>query len=387
MAEDYRQLYPAGQLEVLAGGASEGVAICCGGRIRWASQRLADLTGRSSPDELVGLTLCQILEDIGEGLPPPEGFGMVECGLRGDEHSRVRLTVRGLGGGLAEPEQIWLFSAQGGARAERAEWRRMRGALHEANGRVAALREQLEAETSDREDLLNIVSHELRTPLTVVGGYTRMLLSDRVGTLTDEQRCFLEECQRSCQRLNEFVDRLLCSSHERLKGHSLVVKEGSVEPIIRSVVKFLRPLLAENHISPTLECDPNLPVARFDCAGVEQVLTNLIENAIRYTDGPGEVGIEATAVQTASGAFVEVSVSDRGPGIAEAERDRLFEPYFRGKRGNRAAGLGLGLSICKRIVEAHGGSIHVSSRSGGGSRFAFTVPVVESARSGGAVNV
>ncbi|MFP8873156.1 MAG: HAMP domain-containing sensor histidine kinase, partial [Myxococcota bacterium] len=292
----------------------------------------------------------------------------------------------GLGGGLADSEQIWLFAPVRGRRIERAEWRRMRAALYEANSRVAALRQQLEAETTDREDLLNIVSHELRTPLTVLGGYTRLLLSDPVGPLTDEQRCFLEECRRSCQRLNEFVDRLLCSSRDRLQGHSLVVKEGSVEPTIRGVVKFLRPLLEENHVLPGLELDPDLPQALFDCAGVEQVLTNLIENAIRYTDGPGEVSIEATAVQTASGAAIEVSVSDRGPGIAEGERDRLFEPYFRGNRGNQAAGLGLGLSICKRIVEAHGGSIYVSNRPGGGSRFAFTVPVADTARSRGAEN-
>ena len=386
MAQDLTQLYPAGTDRALVGAAREGVAICHGEKISWASQQLADLVGFESPELLVGMTFCELLEDVGEGLPGLNGFAMVECGLRGQGHSGGRLTVRGLGSGLADQEQIWIFGLAHDQPVDRAEWRRMRVALQEANGRVAALRDQLRSETLDREDLLNIVSHELRTPLTVLGGYTRLLLSDCVGSLTSEQRCFLEESRRSCQRLNEFVDRLLCSSHDHKKGHSLDIKKRSVEPVIRSVVKFLRPLLDENEIASKVNVAPDLPETLFDVGGVEQVMTNLIANAIRYTDGAGEVSIEVTAVQTASGPFVEISVSDRGPGIVESERERLFEAYFRGNRESQAAGLGLGLSICKRIVDAHGGSIHVTNRMGGGSRFAFTLPSSDLMAAGGALN-
>ena len=387
MAQDFTQFYPTGTNRALVGVEGEGVAICHGEKISWASQKLADLTGFESPDLLVGMTFCELLEDVGEGLPGLNGCSMVECGLRGQGHSGGRLTVRGLGGGLADQEQIWIFGlAHDQPVVDWAEWRRMRAALQEANGRVAALGDQLRSETRDREDLLNIVSHELRTPLTVLGGYTRLLLSDCVGSLTSEQRCFLEESRRSCQRLNEFVDRLLCSSHDHRKGHSLDIKKGSVEPVVRSVVKFLRPLLDENEIASEVHVAPDLPEVLFDVGGVEQVMTNLIANAIRYTEGSGEVSIEGTAVQTASGPFVEISVSDRGPGISESERERLFEAYFRGSRGSPVAGLGLGLSICKRIVEAHGGSIYVTNRIGGGSRFAFTLPVSNVMAAGGAVN-
>ena len=386
MAQDFTQLYPAGSDPAFVGVVGEGVAICQGEKISWASQQLADLVGVESPDLLVGMTFCELLEDVGEGLPGRNGFSMVECGLRSEGHTGGRLTVRGLGSGLADQEQIWIFGRAQDQPVDRAEWRRMRVALQEANARVAALGDQLRSETRDREDLLNIVSHELRTPLTVLGGYTRLLLSDCVGPLTSEQRCFLEESRRSCQRLNEFVDRLLCSSHDHQKGHLLDIKKGSVEPVIRSVVKFLRPLLDENQITSQVHVAPNLPEALFDVGGVEQVMTNLIANAIRYTKGTGEVSIDGTAVQTASGPFVEISVSDRGPGIVESERERLFEAYFRGNRGSQVAGLGLGLSICKRIVEAHGGSIRVTNRMGGGSRFAFTLPVSDVVVAGGALN-
>ena len=184
MAHDLTQIYPAGSPDSLANLPDQGIAVCHGGRIRWASQGLARLFRIESAQDLIGLSFPELLEDVGEGLPG-HGSRLLECGLRGHP---VRLVARGVGEGLAKCEETWSFSPAAETSLDRLEWRRLRGALREANRRVAALRVQLEAETSDREDLLNVVSHELRTPLTVLGGYTKLLLSDCAGALSDEQR-------------------------------------------------------------------------------------------------------------------------------------------------------------------------------------------------------
>ena len=104
----------------------------------------------------------------------------------------------------------------------------------------------------------------------------------------------------------------------------------------------------------------------------------MLGNAIKYAKSGGSVLIETRLLRGGDLCFVEISVTDDGPGVACADRDRIFEPYVRGPRRREASGLGLGLAICKRIVEAHGGSISVTDPSGGGSRFAFTLPFVQS---------
>ena len=118
---------------------------------------------------------------------------------------------------------------------------------------------------------------------------------------------------------------------------------------------------------------------------VEQVLTNLIGNALKHGRAGGVIRVSSRAIEAVAAVdrrFVEVVVSDDGPGIAEQDRERIFEPYVRAGDGSRAGGLGLGLAICKRIVEAHGGTILMTDAPGGGSRFSFTLPAAASATDG-----
>jgi two-component system sensor histidine kinase KdpD len=110
---------------------------------------------------------------------------------------------------------------------------------------------------------------------------------------------------------------------------------------------------------------------------VEQVLTNLLDNALKYAGPDATVEIAARRVESAGRAMVEVAVSDDGPGVPDADRERVFQAYVRG-RGSCASGLGLGLALCRRIVEGHGGSISLGENPGGGCRFAFTLPRSES---------
>jgi signal transduction histidine kinase len=115
------------------------------------------------------------------------------------------------------------------------------------------------------------------------------------------------------------------------------------------------------------------PRARFDPPRIEQVLTNLIGNALRYAPRDSTIEIASCRATEAGRDFVEISITDAGPGVPERERRRIFEPYVQ-IEAQRAGGLGLGLAICKRIIEAHGGVIHVEARAEGGSRFVFRLP-------------
>jgi signal transduction histidine kinase len=232
-------------------------------------------------------------------------------------------------------------------------------------------RAELRREMAEREELLTMVSHELRTPVTVLTGYSRLLLSEKVGPLNDEQRRFLRECLKSCHRLNHFIGNLLESSRQVHGGLHLDLEEQPLAPVVTGVASFLAPLIEENGLTLELSLDAAAGRACFDAVRVEQVLMNLLANAIKYARRGGRVRVASCS---ADGARVEVRVEDDGPGVAPEDRERIFEPYVRAGEGRRAGGLGLGLAICKRIVEAHGGTIGVSDRPGGGSVFAFSLP-------------
>jgi two-component system sensor histidine kinase KdpD len=255
----------------------------------------------------------------------------------------------------------------------------MRRQATELQCEAAALSARLQRELDEREELLTIVSHELRTPVTVISGYNRLLLSDQVGSLNSEQRRFLEESSKSCQRLDRFIGNLLQSSRAGAGAEPLDLRRHALCELVEGVVKFLRPLLDEHELEVEVAMDPTAVEGRFDSSRIEQVLTNLLGNAIKYTQPGSAVLVESRALECQGRACVEVSVLDDGPGIAAEDRERIFDPYVRASEESRASGLGLGLAICRRIIEAHGGSIGVDDRKGGGSRFHFTLPAERSA--------
>jgi signal transduction histidine kinase len=364
----------------LADSIGEGVAICRGGRICWASQRMVELMGRSEARDLLGATVDSLLEDTGGGLADPAGTGPVNCRV-GDPHGGMRQVraTRISGPGIASEgdEEIWVITDQTRLQFVEREILETGRALHRANRDLATLRDRLREETREREQLLTVVSHELRTPVTVISGYNKLLLSNRVGRLTEEQRRFLNESTKSCQRLNRFIQNILTAASDAHGDELLQLARASVGSTIEGVIAFFRPLAEERDLRMELALDSDALWARFDVSRIEQVLTNLLGNAIKYAKTEGEVRIETRCIEAAGLRFVEVAVADNGPGIAFEDRNRIFEPYVRGTEENRGEGLGLGLAICKRIVEAHEGSITVADRPGGGSRFAFTLPAAD----------
>jgi signal transduction histidine kinase len=218
--------------------------------------------------------------------------------------------------------------------------------------------------------------------VTVIGGYSRLLLSGDAGPLTDEQRRFLLESAKSCQRLNEFIGKLIEASREKKGGEVLELGCQPLLPVIEGVIELLRPVAAERDCRLLVRVDAAAERARFDRLRVEQILTNLVSNAVQHGGPKATIEIATRGLAAGAGGrrFVEVSVTDDGPGVAPEQRERIFQPWVQANGADGRGGLGLGLAICRRLVEAHGGVISVCERPGGGCRFSFTLPAAESAR-------
>ncbi|MGH0029344.1 MAG: sensor histidine kinase [Myxococcota bacterium] len=355
-------------LRRLADALPLGVMSLRDGCVAWANRTLAALSGRG--ERILGLKLEDLLADAGRGLPHPADPAPVECRLlqAGGGHREV----------VCQPVDSVTWILEDVTHVRRLE-REMHGVSRDlltANRECEELRARLEAEEEEREELLSVVSHELRTPVTVIGGYNRLLLEEEVGPLTEEQRGFLLETRKGCERLNGFIGNLLEASRAEKGAHVLELGHGAPAGAIEAVVAMLRPLLEERDMTLSLDLDAEA-LARFDRLRLEQVLTNLLGNAIKFGRSGGHVEVTSRRIAAEGPGGrdqVEIAIADDGPGVAPADRERVFEPYVQLGDGGRGGGLGLGLAICRRLVEAHGGTIRAASRDGGGARFVFTLP-------------
>lgn len=368
-AELWRQLddCPVGLLRVHDGCVAE------------ANAALRALAGRG--DALHGLKLDDLLEDTGRGLPRDAGPAAVDCALVRPDGSRRAVAFRRA---TARPGAgtCWWVEDATARRDLEAELLRAGRELAAANRASESARAELAGERTEREELLSMVSHELRTPLCVVTGYARLLLREEVGPLGAEQRRFLEESLKACTRLDRFVANLLEAARVHKGAPVLELGRERIDLAIESVAEMFRPLFMDRQLTVHLRIAPDASVARCDKVRVEQVLTNLLGNAIRYARHGGVLEITTCALPAADPQgrpMLEISVADDGPGVAPADRTRIFEPYVQAD-GERPGGLGLGLAICRRLVEAHGGAIGVRERQGGGACFHFSLPAAEASR-------
>lgn len=363
----------------------EGVARVVAGVAIAASPRMLELCGVADLASLRDEPFAARFRARDAGAVGPRAGHATECVLvrsNGDERPVV-CRIERVGG---PDEELWVIEDVSRVRRLEQELIALSRDLHAANREVEAARDELREEHSERESLMEVVSHELRTPITIIAGYNRLLLSEEAGPLIADQKRFLEESTRGCDRLSAFVDSLLASSRER-RGVVLEVAQTSIASILEDVVGLLRPLLSEQEVGVQIDVEPADCHASCDRMRVEQVITNLLTNALRVSKPGGTVSLSARELtlggwrptedcaassETGARSEIEISVADEGPGVPERDRERIFDPYV--QAGDRAGGLGLGLAICRRIVEAHGGSIRVTDRDGGGSRFSFTLP-------------
>lgn len=242
--------------------------------------------------------------------------------------------------------------------------------VHRLHRELASLRERLSVEREDREDLLAVIAHEIRTPVTVIRGYVRLLLTGEAGVLNDDQHRFLSETERGCDKLDHFVARTLDAARTPGEIGALEVSAASLRPLAEDIAGTLSGAMRERDIVVEHAVDETHH-ARFDANAIERVLLNLVGNAVRYARST--IRISSVEIDVEGRNLVEVSVADDGPGVPEELRDRIFTPYVR-QDDTRHGGVGLGLALCRRLIEAHGGAIGVAGAEGGGSRFFFTLP-------------
>jgi histidine kinase len=228
---------------------------------------------------------------------------------------------------------------------------------------------ELEQTETRRRQLIGDVSHELRTPLTSIKGSLEGLVD---GVLSPTPDLFLQ-IQKETDRLNRLVDDLQELSRIESGAYPLQIHPADLEKLALITITRLSPEAARMAITIKYRLD-NLPAVLADEDRIVQVLTNLVANAINYTPERGEINI----LGTVSGHFVQVSVIDNGMGISADHIHRVFDRFYRVDRSRTRAnggGSGIGLTVTKSLVEAHGGRIWAESPGvGKGSKFTFTLP-------------
>lgn len=230
---------------------------------------------------------------------------------------------------------------------------------------------QVEIGSRHKSQFVANMSHELRTPLHAILGYTELVLDGIYGEIPERMKEIMERVQVNGRHLLGLINEVLDLSKMEAGQLQLEMAEYSMRDVVQAAVDALEPLAREKRLALRGEIAPHLPAGWGDERRLAQVLTNLIGNAIKFTDA-GEVSIRASMED---GSLL-VAVRDTGPGISEADQEKIFDEFHQADSSpaRRKGGTGLGLSIAKRIIELHGGSIWVESAPGAGSTFSFTLP-------------
>ncbi len=237
---------------------------------------------------------------------------------------------------------------------------------------------ELERQERIRKDFVINVSHELRTPLASIQGYTETLLDGAIQDPVHNVH-FLNIIRANAERLRNLTEDLLTLSGIEMKLRRLQPALLDINPVVEMCVESLRPLAERKNITLETERAPEGTRAFCDSEAVHQALSNLLDNAVKYTPENGHIWVSARVVQTDPKApeSVEVAVRDTGLGIPEEDLPRLFERFYRvdKARSRQLGGTGLGLAIVKHLARAMGGDVRVESELGAGAKFAITLPV------------
>lgn len=231
-----------------------------------------------------------------------------------------------------------------------------------------------------KANFLSLVTHELRSPLNTINGYLDLILEGIAGEMNEQQQEFIRRARASSEHLYALLEDLLLAS--RADAGQLRLNRAPVvlEELVTGAIDELEVTALDGQVTLGADLAADLPVLLADSVRLQQVLRNLLINALRFTPTGGRVTISARVLPTCQDETeerIEVRVSDTGIGIAPEYHERIFERFFQIPRseGGRSSGQGLGLAIVKMIVELHNGQVCVESVPGAGSAFVFTLNV------------
>jgi signal transduction histidine kinase len=255
---------------------------------------------------------------------------------------------------------------------------------------------RLQDQVHRRTVALASAAHELKTPLAIITGYIELLLSGRPGTLNDTQRRALQDSQVNCNRLQRFIQEFLTYAALETGKLTVKVEPGDLRACLTEIHEIWIPLFHEQGVALYLLCPDKLEQISFDYYKIQQVVSNLLENALKFTPGGGTVWISAEMYfwdrrGGQSGHAMEgqrkgthgepnsarVIVADTGPGIPAEYLQEIFDDFVQvpSDKEGKPRGAGLGLAIARRLIHAHGGKIWAESELGGGSKFSFLLPL------------
>jgi len=221
-----------------------------------------------------------------------------------------------------------------------------------------------------KDQFIGLVSHELRTPLTVIMGAVNTALSEATHLSPEETRQLLEDAASESELLSHILENLLELSRSQADRLILHLEPLKLEDVVQKTIHEARRHSSMHQF--VMDLPKNIPPLRADRIRLERILHNLVENAVKYSPG-GEVRVSARQ----EGKNLVIAVHDHGPGITPQDQARLFQPFWRKRQADTDAikGVGLGLVVCRRLAEAHGGRIWLESKPGHGTTFFFTLPI------------
>jgi len=309
-----------------------------------------------NPDEIKGRHLLEITKDEKLFTYVKQAFES-EALAKPEEPDANILTVN-----KGQAQQHFLFSVTPVPAGEKA-----------VISMVLLLRDITRLKELDRlkSEFVMAASHELKTPITSIGMSISLLKEKSMGKLDSKESELLNAADEEVQRLKALVNDLLDIS--RIEAGKMVIDfdSVSVELLFEKAISFLKNQADEKSIELSYNLPDDLPPIKADVNKITWVLTNLISNALRYTDANGYIRLSAEQ----AGSQIHISVTDNGAGIPYEYQSRIFDKFVQVKTEKGLGGSGLGLAICKEIVRAHGGTIWVDSQPEEGSTFAFTIPV------------
>ena len=261
----------------------------------------------------------------------------------------------------------------------KAQMERLEETIAERTDDLQRVNEELRRSNQIKTTFVSVINHEMRTPVTAILGYAELLLNDKT-PLPPLQLDTMRRIQHQGQRLANLANNLLDISRLEEGTLSLDLQALDVAAIVDQTVAAVRPMAEQKHILVEVDLPGMLPDIYGDSQRVEQVLANLLNNAVKYTPDTGSVIVTARAGDPAG--MVSISVTDTGVGIPADLLPHVFDRFYRAEHDLRMniVSVGLGLSIAKRLIEAQGGRIWAESEEGHGSTFTFALPIAEQAK-------
>jgi len=342
------------------------------GKILYANQSLIKFLKLKKPDDLLGKSLFSICSSASAHKIEQSAVVIHKTNKKKDFNENT------------EGLEIELYDSDG----EAIPFLMYMSPFYELNRKIgffsvlSDLRNQKKLERL-KADFNSMIVHDLRSPLNIIQGYVDIVRTQVIGTVTEEQAELLTIAKENVYKVLKLIDNFLTASKLEVGRFEIETEINSINSLVETLFDHYKVLSEKKSISINMNLDENLPLLHFDKFRIEQVLTNFLSNAIKFTNENGEISVttqlkhKKNEISKEDDFYVVVEVTDSGVGIPKNELKKVFNKYEQTEAGKNASlkGTGLGLAISREIIQLHHGEIGVRSKEGNGSTFYFSLPI------------